>query len=134
MDTNNYSEHYSNILSTLDYNKKHREEIYWVIYQLLNVIYKYYNQTQKEDINNCIGNKSKYNDGEKAKKVDDIIENMSDSESISMVLTQSKSKYAELKPPQRKKNKKSPLKSISKSGKSFSAISNISSSDDDSQR
>eukprot|EP00483_Globobulimina_turgida_P013395 UN13419 len=44
---NDYSRHYLDILSALDYNAENGEEIYWVIYQLLNVIYKYYNHTQK---------------------------------------------------------------------------------------
>lgn len=70
------SAHFSNILSCLDYHSKHREEMYWVIYQLLNVVYKYHHAMKQND--------------------DD--EDISDSESVSMVLTQSKSKYAELRP------------------------------------
>ena len=113
-----------NILSSLDYNKKNREELYWVIYQLLNIIYKYYNRERGD------GN-------------DNISDHESESESISMVLTQSKSKYAELKPPPRKGKKissksKSIGKSINKSKTrgSFSTLENVSSasSDNDSQR
>merc|ERR1712130_1059342 len=80
------STHFSNILSCLDYNSKHREEMYWIIYQLLNIVYKYHHAMKQNQ--------------------EDYDEDISDSESISMVLTQSKSKYAELKPPKRRNKRR----------------------------
>merc|ERR1712228_925331 len=45
-----YWEHFSNILSALDFNGRNREETYWLIYQLLTVVYKYSNHTQRSDM------------------------------------------------------------------------------------
>jgi len=128
-----YSSHYLDILSSLDYNKKNREEIYWVIYQLLNIIYKFYNQTQRaqkiEGDHN--GNKWKMDREEEGNGNDNKLnENVSDSESMSMVMTQSKSKYAELKPPQRRKILKKNTLSKNRRG-SFCALSNESSTDEE---
>ena len=123
----------------MDYNKKNREEIYWVIYQLLDIIYKYFNHQKTNDADI---NKNEYVTKKKVDGSEDEEE-----ESISMVLTQSKSRYAELKPPPRKNNKSSPSskRKISKKSKSksksklkrgaFSTLENVSSASDyDSQR
>eukprot|EP01084_Bolivina_argentea_P024874 46310_1 len=101
-----YSRHYLNILSTLDYRKENREEIYWVIYQLLTVIYKYYNHTH------CVRSMSSIQHRDTmGRDTPTDTGNASSSESMSMVFTSAKSKYAELKPPARRKLIKSKLKS-----------------------
>ena len=127
-----------NILSSLDYNKKNREEIYWVIYQLLDIIYKYYNHQKaiNGDLKNNRRPTMNYQHDEDQDEEED--------ESMEMVMTQSKSRYAELKPPPRNKDKKASSlskrrgskksKSKSKRG-AFSTLENVSSSSDyDSQR
>merc|ERR1712053_29070 len=47
--SNHPSAHFSNILSFLDYHSAHREEMYWVIFQILNVVYKYHHHVRNNE-------------------------------------------------------------------------------------
>ena len=130
-----YSEHYSNILSALDFNGKMREETYWLIYQFLSVIYKYLSHSEREEAKET----DKSLDGRNVSiAVDEDnasdSESDSDSDSVSMVMTRAKSKYAKLKPPPRRRNgsRQNSRKSKSKSRASFNKISNLNTSGDES--
>ena len=135
-----YSEHYSNILSALDFNGKMREETYWLIYQFLSVIYKYLSHSEREKAQGT--DKSLNGDLLNGRNVSIAVdednasdsESDSDSDSVSMVMTRAKSKYAKLKPPPRRRNgsRQNSRKSKSKSRASFNKISNLNTSGDES--
>jgi len=120
-DAGRFSERYSNILSALDFDGTDREETYWLIHQILSAVFKFSNHRrragpkQKDRASNVeAGDEEEDDDGR------------SDSDSASMVMTLSRSKYAELKPPARSR------RGSRKSRANFNKISNATSSDNDS--